>query len=145
MPFISWDKAKEDIFLKYLYYGKIILSNKVFISPNFILVFVFLLIYKIQKSEMHWFRELYTIKIIFEKLTGIKEVQPQKKPDLKYFWISPDSHPQDISKAASLLRIRSPHFNVFVKSISHFIFALLTGIFQCVAISCFWMGPYDLG
>ena len=96
MSFISWDKAKEDIFFKYLYYRKITIGNN---SPNFILFFVFLLIYKIQKYETHWSREFYTIKIIFEKLTGINEVRPKKKPDLKYFWNFPLSHPKNISKA----------------------------------------------
>lgn len=96
MSFISWDKAKEDIFFKYLYYRKITIGNN---SPNFILFFVFLLIYKIQTSETHWSREFYTIKIIFEKLTGINEVQPKKKPDLKYFWNFPLSQPKNISEA----------------------------------------------
>lgn len=40
-----------------------------------------LLIHK--KSHQH--RKFYAIRVIFEKLTGIKEVQLKKKPDLKYY------------------------------------------------------------
>lgn len=68
MFFILWDKS-EGVHVKNIFtIGKQSLST-VLLPVLFYFIFVILLIYDIQKSETHWFRELYTIKILFEKLT----------------------------------------------------------------------------
>lgn len=69
MFFILWDKS-EEVHVKNIFtIGKQSLSTFLPLPILFYFIFVILLIYDIQKSETHWFRELYTTKITFEKLT----------------------------------------------------------------------------